>query len=202
MPDQIAWPTGAIPVSAFTLDNRPLIGVGLDAAFSAAAGQKAGELGAFNTADFLLPIEILAVRQARYNRLAGYNRYRAAFGMPEATSFADITTNPETAALLESLYGDPDAVEFYPGLFAEDRMQDSPLPGLLLKMVAVDAFSQALTNPLLSEHVFNAETFTDWGFSLIGATRTLADVLGRNVVERGPGPVTMTQPGWSFVARP
>src|SRR6201999_1964899 len=105
----------------------------------------------------------LAVQQARTNRLASYNAYRQQFGMTPAASFSDITSNPRIAGLLAQLCATPDDVEFYPGLFAEDRVPKSPLPGLLLRMVGVDAFSQALTNPLLSEHVFNAETFTDWG---------------------------------------
>ena len=118
--------------------------------------------------------------------------------MAPASSFADISTNPDVVALLTQLYGAPDNVEFYPGLFAEDRVQDSPLPGLLLRMVAVDAFSQALTNPLLSEHVFNAHTFTQWGFDLINSTSKLGDILARNVPARGPTPIEMTQSGWHY----
>jgi prostaglandin-endoperoxide synthase 2 len=204
MPDSIAWPAGPkavahdIALADFLQDNRPLLAVGLDAAFSGAAAQAAGELGALNTSAALLHIEDRAVSQARTNRVATYNAYRVAFGMEPATSFADISTNPEIAALLEKLYGSPDRVEFYPGLMAEDRVEDSPLPGLLLRIVAVDAFSQALTNPLLSEHVWNEATFTPWGFQLIGATSKLGDVLARNVPKRGPTPIEMTRPGWSY----
>jgi prostaglandin-endoperoxide synthase 2 len=204
MPDAIAWPAGAlapprqIGIAAFLQDNRPLLEVGLDAAFSGASAQAAGELGALNTAAPLLHIEDRAVLQARTNRLATYNAYRVAFGMDRAISFHDITTNDAVAAMLEDLYGDPDHVEFYPGLMAEDRVEDSPLPGLLLRMVAVDAFSQALTNPLLSEHVWNERTFTPWGFDLIKRTSKLGDLLARNVQVRGPTPIEMTRPGWSF----
>jgi prostaglandin-endoperoxide synthase 2 len=204
MPDAIAWPAGPlagahdIALVDFLQNNRPLLDVGLDAAFSSAASQAAGELGALNTAQALLHIEDRAVLQARKNRLATYNAYRVAFGMDRAIGFGDITTNPAVAALLEDLYGEPDHVEFYPGLMAEDRVEDSPLPGLLLRMVAVDAFSQALTNPLLSEHVWNEQTFTPWGFALIGATSKLGDLLARNVQHRGPTPIEMTRPGWSY----
>jgi prostaglandin-endoperoxide synthase 2 len=200
MPDRIAWPgaAGGIPVSAFTLDNRPLLSAGLDAAFSAAAAQPAAELGAFNTASFLLPIEIDAVRQARTNRIATYNAYREAFGMARAETFADITTNPNVASLLTDLYDTPDNVEFYPGLFSEDRVADSPLPELIMRMVAVDAFSQALTNPLLSEHVFNAATFTQDGLDLINRTSKLGNILARNVPARGTTPIEMTRPGWRY----
>ncbi len=199
MPDAIDWPgRQPIPLGAFSLDNRPLLEVGLDAAFSAAAGQAAGELGAFNTGAALLPIEDLAVRQARANRLDTYNNYRRAFGMDAAETFADITKSPGVAALLEQLYGHPENVEFYPGLFAEDRVEEGVLPGLLMRMVAVDAFSQALTNPLLSEHVFNAGTFTPWGMEVIEATSKIGDVLARNVPRRGPVPIEMTQPGWNY----
>ncbi len=202
MPDSIDWPRGQIPIGDFTLDNAPLLNVGLDAAFSAASRQPAAELGAFNTADALLPIESYAVAQARSNRLDTYNRYRLAFGMTPATSFAQISSDPDVVALLRQLYGVPDNVEFYPGLFAEDRTPDSPLPGLLLRMVAVDAFSQALTNPLLSEHVFNADTFTEWGFDLINSTSKLGDILARNVTARGPTAIEMTQANWHYATGP
>ena len=80
----------------------------------------------------------------------------------------------ERGDLLQSLYPTLDDIEFYPGLFSKDRVAKSPLPGLLLCMVGIDAFSQALTNPLLSEHVFNEATFTAWGLQLILDTHSLA----------------------------
>ena len=196
MPDVIAWPGQSIPLGDFGLNNAPLIEVGLDAAFASAASQSTAELGALNTGAALLPIEIDAIRQSRVNRIDSYNNYRKAFGMKPAVTFDDLTSRPEVASLLSDLYGDPDHVEFYPGLFAEDRVVDSPLPELLLRMVAVDAFSQALTNPLLSEHVFNASTFTQWGFDLIHATSTLADIVSRNVPVPSGQPMPMTQPTW------
>jgi prostaglandin-endoperoxide synthase 2 len=202
MPDAIQWPGGDIPIADFTFDNTPLLKVGLDAAFSAASAQPAAELGAFNTAASLLVIEDLAVRQARANRVDTYNAYRQAFGMAPATTFAEISTDDDVVTLLEQLYGVPENVEFYAGLFAEDRVADSPLPGLLMRMVAVDAFSQALTNPLLSEHVFNATTFTQWGLDLINSTSKLGDVLARNVPLRGPTPIEMTQSTWHYVSGP
>jgi prostaglandin-endoperoxide synthase 2 len=122
--------------------------------------------------------------------------------MTPAVTFADISSKPEVVALLRQLYATPDHVEFYPGLFAEDRMADSPLPGLLMSMVAVDAFSQALTNPLLSEHVFNANTFTQWGLDLINDTHTLGALLARNVPARGATQIEMTQATWSYIEDP
>jgi hypothetical protein len=98
MPDIIDWPDRKIPIAAFQVDNRPLVEVGLDAAFSAAARQPTGQLGAFNTADALLDIEIYAVMQARSNRLDTYNRYRQAFGMAPAKTFAEISSNRDVVA--------------------------------------------------------------------------------------------------------
>jgi prostaglandin-endoperoxide synthase 2 len=175
MPDDIKWPTRAIPIALgeFLLDNSPLIEAGLARAFLGAASQSSAELGAFNTGAALQIIELSAIQQGRNNRLASYNSYRAAYGMAQAQDSSDISSNPKVVELLKALYGDVNKVEFYPGLFAEDRVDKSPLPSLLMKMVGVDAFSQALTNPLLSEHVFNAATFTQWGLDLITQTHSL-----------------------------
>lgn len=201
MPDEIDWPTGPIPLFSFTLDNRPLINVGLASAFEAAASQPAGELGAFNTgaALMMMGVEHLAIQQGRGNRLASYNDYRAAYGLERAETFSDISSNPHVADKLAQTYaGDVNKVEFYPGLFAEDLVDKSPLPHLLMIMVGVDAFSQALTNPLLSEHVFNAETFTEWGLDLIKETRSLGDILKRQGAISDPTTITMTQSSWRY----
>ena len=68
-------------------------------------------------------------------------------------------TRPSRTALRE-LYGHVDRIEFFPGLFAEDARPNSVLPSLIGRMVGVDAFSQALTNPLLAPRVFNEQTFS------------------------------------------
>ena len=66
---------------------------------------------------------------------------------------------------------------------------------------ALDAFSQALTNPLMSEHVFNADTFTEWGLGEIEKTDSLWSILVRNVPGGLPPEVTreaitMTRHDW------
>ena len=201
MPDAIAWPGGApIPLAQFPLDNRPLLASGLAAAFGGAAAQPAAEIGALNTNASLLIVEQLAIGQGRSNRIQSYNAYRVQYGVSPVTSFGQISSNPGIVAALEAAYASVDEVEFYPGIFAEDRVAKSPLPGLMMRMVGVDAFSQALTNPLLSQHVFNAQTFTPWGFQLIQDTHDLGQILQRNcppgAVE--PEDIVMTQKGWRY----
>ena len=48
---------------------------------------------------------------------------------------------------------------------------------LLMTMVANDAFTQALTNPLLARSVFNADTFSPAGMDIITGTGSLADIV-------------------------
>lgn len=206
MPDTLDWKGQSIDMGAFQLNNAPLLTAGLNDAFEIASAHAAGHIGAFNTAKPLLPIERLSVMQSRSNRLASYNDYREAFGMDRATSFEDISKDGGVQAKLEQLYGTPDRVEFYPGLFAEDTIDNSVLPGLLMAMVAVDAFSQALTNPLLSEHVWTPapaekgwpDAFTEWGREEIARTHKLRHILARNVKQRGTGAVEMTLAGWRY----
>jgi prostaglandin-endoperoxide synthase 2 len=198
MPDTIEWPGAPIPLSEFSLDNRPLLKVGLASAFKTAAAQPTGELGALNTSEVLRPVESLAIKQARTNRLPGYNAYRKEYGFAPATTFEDISSDPAVLDILKALYASPDDVEFYPGLFAEDRVPRSPLPGLLITMVGVDAFSQALTNPLLSQHVYNEDTFTPWGFALITETSSLGQILQRQGADVDPKTLTMTQLSWNY----
>jgi len=63
-------------------------------------------------------------------------------------------------------------------------------------LVAVDAFSQALTNPLPLEHIFNATTFTQWGFDLIHNTGSLGEFFRATSPAPSGRPIIMTQPTW------
>jgi prostaglandin-endoperoxide synthase 2 len=196
IPDTVEWNGETLPVKATFMDNRPLLKAGLARAFTDISAQRAGCLGAFNTPEALLPVEKKAIDQGRLVALAPFGDYRAYVGLKPPKRFRSVTKDRAAAALLDKIYGgDVAKLDFYVGLFAEKPMKNSPLPPLIMRMVAMDAFSQALTNPLLSEHVFKPETFTAFGWRTIETTASLQDVLSRNVTGE-IGRVSMTQDGW------
>ncbi len=212
--ESVEWRGNTVPGRAMLLDNRPLLDAGLAEAFVQVSANRTSALGLENSASFLLEAEAKAIAQARLNNIASYNDYRIAMGMEPARNFAAIVGASDEpaeaarlaalAARLQALYGDVDNVEFYVGLFAERVEKNGPLPELISAMVAMDAFSQALTNPLLSQHVWGNPNnrrlaFTDAGLESIDATRTLRDVLLRNSQGLGSGFVGMTRRGWARV---
>lgn len=211
VPENFNWAGEQIPGWQMVLDNSLLIRDGLATAFAEISANNAAELGLGNSATFLLRAEEKAIDQARLNSLATYNDYRRAMDMEPAESFAELvgkTKDPAEklrrtalAARLEALYGTIENVEFYVGLFAEPREKNGPLPDLILAMVAMDAFSQALTNPLLSEHVYGDPenrklAFTPAGIAEIERTASLRDILVRNSGDLAGRFVGMTRPDW------
>ncbi|MEM7489121.1 MAG: peroxidase family protein [Pseudomonadota bacterium] len=181
IPDEVVWDGRARPVHETFRDNTILTERGLLDAFADISAMPAAELGPRNTAEPLLKVELASIVQDRDCQLAGFSDYCKYLGQPRPTSFAAISSDPEVAEMLARFYDGPRDVEFHVGLFCEDRVPNSPLPNLILIFVALDAFSQALTNPLLSRHVFRESTFSRPGWRAIRSTTTLRDVLDRNV---------------------
>src|SRR5205814_590967 len=105
-------------------------------------------------------------------------------------------SNREIQQRLESVYRRVDDIELYVGLFAENVREFAALPTLMGTMVGGDAFSQALTNPLLSKNIFNEATFTRTGMGIIAETQRLADLVDRNIPAGGRPLVTLTQESW------
>jgi prostaglandin-endoperoxide synthase 2 len=200
IPDEIHWGEKTYPLGAWLLDNRPLLESGLGFAFEATSAQPAAEVGLRNTAAALIGTERNAIQQGRTNRLATYNDYREAMKYPRAERFDQISSDPEIVAELQRLYRTVDRLEFYVGLFAEDARPNAAVPSLLGRMVSLDAFSQALVNPLCSVHVFNEATFSKLGWERIQQTHCLADLVARNVKGGRSLLVTMTQ--LSVAAKP
>lgn len=204
--EDITWAGQAAKTEHLQFGGDQLTGHGLANAFVWMSAQPAALLGARNTANYLQIVEQKAIRQARDNQVDSYNAYRVANGLKPVTTFEEISTRPGVADQLKTLYGHVDKVELYVGLFAEDTAANSPLPPLILRMVAIDAFSQALTNPLLSQNVWGDEAnrkaaFTAEGIAAIESTRTLRDLLVRNGADPGVAFVGMTRPEWKRNAK-
>ncbi|MEM7525594.1 MAG: peroxidase family protein, partial [Pseudomonadota bacterium] len=179
IPDDITWGGQSRPVRETFLNNAPLIEGGLAQGFADMSAQRAGELGPLNTTESLLHVELASIRQGRDTSLASFSDYRRYISGKRPIGFEDVSSDPRVVDVLKSVYDEVEDVEFFPGIFAEDRVPNSPLPRTILSMVALDAFSQALTNPLLSQHVFNPRTFSRYGWKLIQETSTLSDILAR-----------------------
>jgi prostaglandin-endoperoxide synthase 2 len=170
---------------------------GLGACFADASNQRAGRVGLFNSPPEVWDAELTSVRQARAVALRPYNEYRRLAQFPRATRFEDVSKDHRVQQGLRDMYGKVDEIEFYPGLSAEDVRPNAVLPSLIGRLVAIDAFSQAFTNPLLSARVFNPQTFSPLGWDLIRTTDSLSDLLHRNVPDTAHRyEVTMTRPGW------
>lgn len=211
VPETVEWNGSTITTAALLRDNSRLIQNGLADCFVQVSANGAGRMGLGNSPWFLAQVEEKALAQARTNNIAPYNAYRKAMDMDPAEDFDDLVGKSKDpaekarrkalAAELKRLYGSVDNVEFYVGLFAEPNNRNGPLPDLVLAMVAMDAFSQALTNPLLSKHVWGDKAnrrlaFTDLGIEAIQGTRKLRDVLIRNSDNLGDRFVGMTQRDW------
>ncbi|WP_436398552.1 peroxidase family protein [Roseobacter sp. S98] len=197
IPDQIRWGGKMHPVGSTFMNNALLIDCGLAGAFADISATQAAELGPRNTANPLLHIEISSIQQDRFCQLAGFSDYCDYLGQTRPFSFESISSDPEVAEMLRGFYNSTRDVDFHVGLFCEDRVKNSPLPNLILLFVALDAFSQALTNPLLSKHVFKPSTFAGPGWQAIGNTSSIREVLARNSAgELGETFVGFTRREW------
>ena len=186
---------------------------GLGRMFDDASKQRAGKICLFNTDKwFHEPRDAAAapkvprtqsVEQARKVELATYNAYREDMNFPPVTRYDQISSNPKVIDGLREVYGDdPAKIEFYVGLFAEDTRPNSVLPPLMGAMVGLHAFSQLMTNPLVSPNVYGSrrrrkETFSAVGARMIRNEVTLQGLLNDNVKEgSGPFKARLTHPDW------
>lgn len=188
-----------IPIRETLFNNVLLTDHGLGQSFEDASTQRAGRVGLLNCDQVLWDAELASVKQGRAVGLASYNDYRELCRFPRVTDFDQISSDPDVRDGLRDLYGSVDRIEFYAGLFAEDLRPNSVLPSLIGRLVGIDAFSQALTNPLLAPRVFNEATFTPLGMELIRTTRSLSDLLHRNVPDGPQRFVSLTRAGWKRV---
>ena len=190
IPQQMSTDGGPVPAKDVLRDNNALLlEKGVEWVMTQASRSRAGRLQLQNTPDWLVDrkhpdwpaVEERTVRLMRFAHLASYNDYRKQFGLSPVKDFTALTADPTLQERLRRMYGHIDRLEWYVGIFAEDHPRGSFAGSLLTAMVGYDAFTQALTNPLLAARVYNAETFTEQGLSIIRETTSLQQIAARNV---------------------
>ncbi|AYN37996.1 heme peroxidase [Streptomyces dangxiongensis] len=173
----------AVPLERTVANGQLVLDRGLGPLFEDLSRQPAGRVGLFNTDELLLPLEAHSVAVGRDLLLASYNDYRAYYGFPRVTDPRQISGDPRIQEALLDVYGDVDAIDLYVGLFAEEPEPGAVFGRLLERVISVDAFSEALNNPLLAPRLFTPDTFSPEGLRIVRETRGLSDLLHRNLPE-------------------
>ncbi|GAF48099.1 peroxidase family protein [Rhodococcus wratislaviensis] len=193
VPDAIGEGSDQLKPRDFRNNNPLVISRGIEALITQCSRERSGKIGLLNTPYFLVDrshpddpsIEERSITLMRNARLRSYNDYREAFGLERLAGFDQLTTNKALRERLQSLYGDIDKLEWYVGIFAEEYPDYLMMGELMTTMVAHDAFTQALTNPLLARNVFNEQTFSKAGMRIITETHSLQQIIARNSTSPG-----------------
>lgn len=189
VPDTIGSGPGALDATGFRNNNPLVLAQGIEKIMAMCSKEPAGRIGLLNTPAFLVDsssagwpsVEQVTVGLMRKARLQSFNEYREAYGLSRLASFEELTSDAQVRGRLEKLYGgDIEQLEWYVGIFAEEYPDYMMMGELLTYMVANDAFTQALTNPLLARNVFKEATFTKTGMRIIEETGSLQEIVKRN----------------------
>ncbi len=171
-----------IPGNDYRFNNELLERHGVEKLIAAASREPAGRIGVRNNPDFLAQAEWNAQAFARAQRVRSFTEYQVCFHDDVVKSFDDLAGGDVAlAAELSKLYGGRiEDVELLVGLFAQHHDDDEVLPGLMQTMVAVDAFSQILTNPLLATNIYCERAFSAIGEDIINSTKSFQQLVARN----------------------
>ncbi len=168
----------------YRFNNSLLEQHGIEHCINAASTQPAGRVQLHNTPYFLEKAELATLDMSRTFALRPFVDYCARFGERPPQSIMELVGgDAKAAAALIKVYGDDvGKIELPIGLIAQARGKDRPgamLPSLVATMVAVDAFTHILTNPILADQVYNAAFPADIA-DLVDGRGSIAGLMSRN----------------------
>ncbi|EGV97362.1 Prostaglandin G/H synthase 1 [Cricetulus griseus] len=169
MPDSFKVGSQEYSYEQFLFNTSMLMDYGVEALVDAFSRQRAGRIGGGrNFNHHVLHVAVDVIKESRDMRLQPFNEYRKRFGMKPYTSFQELTGEKEMAAELEELYGDIDALEFYPGLLLEKCQPNSIFGESMIEIGAPFSLKGLLGNPICSPEYWKPSTFGgDVGFNLV-----------------------------------
>ncbi|KAL4778664.1 heme peroxidase [Aspergillus varians] len=151
----------------------------------------AGAFGPKNTPAAMRIIEIVGIMRSRKWKSASLNEFRSFFKLKPHTTFEDISVNPDVSDALRNLYGHPDLIESYPGLWVEDakpRMDPGSgfcAPYTVGRAVLSDAVTLVRSDRFYTKD-FHTGTLTNWGMAEVQQDyETLGGSVFYKLIQRG-----------------
>ncbi|KAM4647366.1 prostaglandin G/H synthase 1 [Amazona ochrocephala] len=182
MPDSFVIQGEEYSYEQFLYNTSMLMDYGVEALVESFSKQIAGRIGGGQTIHAnVLKVAIGVIKESRQLRLQPFNEYRKRFGMKPYKSFQELTGEEEKAAELQELYGDIDALEFYPGLLLEKPQPNGIFGESMVEIGAPFSLKGLLGNPICSPEYWKPSTFGGaTGFEIV-KTASLKKLVCLNV---------------------
>ena len=149
---------------------------GLESFLMSSLKTRAGKLCLFNTEKFLCQTAVRgSIKKSRFYRMESFNNYRQRLGFAKYKSFEELTDDKFTQDKLRNIYHDIDNVEFYVGIFAEEKIGKALHGPFLTGSFAAFVFSLITSTKLLRKD-FNT-ILTPVGKQIINKYRHMEDLI-------------------------
>uniref|UniRef100_A0A665W3E1 Prostaglandin G/H synthase 1 n=1 Tax=Echeneis naucrates TaxID=173247 RepID=A0A665W3E1_ECHNA len=171
MPDSFFINGDELSYTQFLFNTSVLTHYGVEKLVDAFSRQVAGQIGGGQNINAVVTrVAVGAIKESRQLRIQSFNEYRKRFHLKPYTSFREFNDNEEIANALEELYGEIDALEFYPGLMLEKTREGAIFGESMVEMGAPFSLKGLLGNPLCSPEYWKPSTFGGKvGFDLVNS---------------------------------
>lgn len=181
MPDSFLIDGDEIPFSQFLYNTSILMHYGVEKLVDAFSRQPAGQIGGgHNSHEAVLKVAEMVIKESRAARVQPFNEYRKRFKLKPYTSFSEFTDDKEMARDLEEVYGDINALEFYPGVMLEKARPNGIFGESMVEIGAPFSLKGLMGNPICSPDYWKPSTFGgETGFNIV-KTSTLKKLVCLN----------------------
>ncbi|XP_015222331.1 prostaglandin G/H synthase 1 [Lepisosteus oculatus] len=171
MPDSFQIKGEEITYKDFLFNTSILFTYGVETLVESFSKQIAGQIGGGrNIHPSVRHVAVGVIEESRLLRLQPFNEYRKRFHLKPYESFSEFTGDAQVAKELEELYGDIDALEFYPGLMLEKTRPDAIFGESMVEMGAPFSLKGLLGNPICSPEYWKPSTFGgQTGFDIVNS---------------------------------
>ncbi|XP_043914220.1 prostaglandin G/H synthase 1 [Protopterus annectens] len=182
MPDRFHIQGDTYNYQNFLFNSSILLDYGVEALVDSFSKQIAGQIGGGKNMNHnILKVPVLVIMESRLLRLQPFNEYRKRFGLKPYKSFQELTDDKEIAAGLQELYGDIDALEFYPGLMLEKPQPNGNFGESIVEIGSPFSLKGLMGNPICSPEYWKPSTFGGTiGFDIV-KTASLQKLVCLNV---------------------
>uniref|UniRef100_A0A8C8RI68 Prostaglandin G/H synthase 1 n=1 Tax=Pelusios castaneus TaxID=367368 RepID=A0A8C8RI68_9SAUR len=182
MPDSFLIQDSEYSYEQFIYNTSMLMDYGVESLVESFSRQAAGQMGGGeNINAHLLKVAVGVIKESRLLRLQPFNEYRKRFAMKPYKSFQELTGEEQKAAELEALYGDINAMEFYPGLLLERPQPNAIFGESMVEIGAPFSLKGLFANPICSPEYWKPSTFGgSTGFEIVN-TASLRKLVCANV---------------------